>query len=426
MMRMEKCSYLAHHGIKGMRWGVRRYQNEDGSLTPEGRAHYLGERKNQTVFVSGSSKTQDKESGYYLKKLPYSVRYELKEHMKRGDKIIVGDAPGIDRQTQDYLAKKKYTNVEVFSPGKEGARYLANPGWKQTNVDKPGAEIGSKEWLAAKDFVMSNLADKGIAVTIDEGAKATRKNVDRLVEANKEVMVYEIGRDRGRLGNLLGLRGNKATTFINGKEVSEDYYDGYWVSDPDNTKGNVPEHEYGTRTREIAAKKIAAEDKIKTGSRSWVEEAANDPEHWELIDDTPGERLYARRDPPKSSGRYKAGSKEKSKVSVDSMNAVTDALITGNKESAYRKLHNDGYRPSEIAKMLGESTKDDGKPSGETRAWAAKYKVNKNDISSLKARQNRARSLQSSGKTIAEIADIMGAPVSSIKDYLYEDFDSLR
>lgn len=28
---------LAHHGILGMRWGVRRYQNKDGSLTPAGK-----------------------------------------------------------------------------------------------------------------------------------------------------------------------------------------------------------------------------------------------------------------------------------------------------------------------------------------------------------------------------------------------------
>lgn len=32
--------YLEHHGVLGMKWGVRRYQNEDGSLTNAGRVHY--------------------------------------------------------------------------------------------------------------------------------------------------------------------------------------------------------------------------------------------------------------------------------------------------------------------------------------------------------------------------------------------------
>lgn len=31
---------LYHHGIKGMKWGVRRYQNADGSLTPAGKKRY--------------------------------------------------------------------------------------------------------------------------------------------------------------------------------------------------------------------------------------------------------------------------------------------------------------------------------------------------------------------------------------------------
>ena len=31
---------LYHHGIKGQRWGIRRFQNEDGSLTAEGKQRY--------------------------------------------------------------------------------------------------------------------------------------------------------------------------------------------------------------------------------------------------------------------------------------------------------------------------------------------------------------------------------------------------
>ena len=32
--------YLQHYGIKGMKWGVRRYQNEDGSLTTAGKKQF--------------------------------------------------------------------------------------------------------------------------------------------------------------------------------------------------------------------------------------------------------------------------------------------------------------------------------------------------------------------------------------------------
>lgn len=37
---MSELKYIAHSGTKGMKWGNRRYQNKDGSLTPLGRAHY--------------------------------------------------------------------------------------------------------------------------------------------------------------------------------------------------------------------------------------------------------------------------------------------------------------------------------------------------------------------------------------------------
>ena len=40
---------LYHHGIKGMKWGVRRYRNEDGSLTPAGKRRYEVSEKAKAV-----------------------------------------------------------------------------------------------------------------------------------------------------------------------------------------------------------------------------------------------------------------------------------------------------------------------------------------------------------------------------------------
>lgn len=41
--------YLQHHGVKGQRWGVRRYQYADGSLTPAGRKRYNNNPKETRV-----------------------------------------------------------------------------------------------------------------------------------------------------------------------------------------------------------------------------------------------------------------------------------------------------------------------------------------------------------------------------------------
>lgn len=37
---MGEHNILAHYGVKGQKWGVRRYQNKDGSLTSKGQARY--------------------------------------------------------------------------------------------------------------------------------------------------------------------------------------------------------------------------------------------------------------------------------------------------------------------------------------------------------------------------------------------------
>jgi hypothetical protein len=174
---------LKHHGVKGQKWGVRRYQNYDGTRIKTGK----------TVFVSGSSKTQTKDSPYYRKRLNKDIRDQLDSYINENAKIVVGDAPGIDRQVQNYLNKKVYKNVEVYGPGKK-VRYTANKDWKTNPIDSDYEE-GSKEWLAVKDIKMSEVATEGFAVILDEGAKATRKNIERLESSGKKVKVYELNKN---------------------------------------------------------------------------------------------------------------------------------------------------------------------------------------------------------------------------------------
>ena len=65
---------LYHHGIKGQKWGIRRYQNEDGTLTAEGRKRY-------DVAPSGQmSKLGQKQYQKDLKEYHKEVKTYKKEH----------------------------------------------------------------------------------------------------------------------------------------------------------------------------------------------------------------------------------------------------------------------------------------------------------------------------------------------------------
>ena len=56
-------TYLKHYGVLGMKWGVRRYQNSDGSLTVAGKKRYSS---NENIAIDTSSDNTSKKTGFHL------------------------------------------------------------------------------------------------------------------------------------------------------------------------------------------------------------------------------------------------------------------------------------------------------------------------------------------------------------------------
>lgn len=130
---------LYHHGIKGMKWGVRRYQNADGSLTnagkkrywdkaPEGYsiAHQIKEDKMRHAIKKETDKTKKKQLKREYKELVELGKQKAKEYLEFENDMHkkVGKISKVKTKT-DVNGHKTYTNkkgekIEKFEL--EGAR----------------------------------------------------------------------------------------------------------------------------------------------------------------------------------------------------------------------------------------------------------------------------------------------------------------
>lgn len=102
--------YLEHHGTKGQKWGLRLYQNRDGSLTPLGRARLgLGKaRKSGTEAVkktAGKLSSTSKKAGELIKSHVKSLSEKNKKHREQAAETKKTEAP------DEHTKKVKKTAV---------------------------------------------------------------------------------------------------------------------------------------------------------------------------------------------------------------------------------------------------------------------------------------------------------------------------
>lgn len=130
---------LYHYGTKGMRWGIRRYQNTDGSLTAAGRRKYAKSRKDISKMSDedlAKATARAKAEKDYKQALKDNRSYELgKRFVNKFSESLVDKMA--EKVTADLIAQAtKVLAVRVVNQALGGDAANANAGGVYTNNKK--------------------------------------------------------------------------------------------------------------------------------------------------------------------------------------------------------------------------------------------------------------------------------------------------
>lgn len=177
-------SSLSHHGIKGQKWGVRRYQNADGSLTPAGEKRYQKLAKKDAKEYARAKMYYGEGAGNRRKLIKATVNERSKQsatYKKAFDEALASQdmakhasAAKKERHVKDVKnttgkVGRSVVNIVAGNPGRAAASVLAVYGvLHYTGMDqvimRKGSEFVQSQMMnhATADQVVNAFKKRGV------------------------------------------------------------------------------------------------------------------------------------------------------------------------------------------------------------------------------------------------------------------------